>query len=816
MPYEGEHLLLGQFGHFLIILSFVASIVATIAYYKVTICHPSPEASGSLRITTVESKLIYNSWKRLARAAFITQLICVVGIFIILYYIISHHLFEYKYAWQHSSKALQVQYLLSCFWEGQEGSFMLWSFWNCVLGSIIICRSKKWEGPVMTIVSFAQIMLATMLLGIYIGDAKIGSSPFVLLRNELQAPIFSQPNYLSFIKDGNGLNALLQNYWMVIHPPILFLGFASTLIPFAYAIAGLWIGEKWTNKALPWALFSAAILGTGVMMGAAWAYESLNFGGYWAWDPVENASLVPWLILVAGIHTNLIYNHTGYSLKATYIFYILGFILILYSTFLTRSGILGDTSVHAFTDLGMNFQLILFVLVFLVPSLILLIKKYKTIATIKKEENIYSREFLMFVGSLVLCISAILIIGATSLPVVNKIIHSDFALGEDIPFAYNRIQIWFAMLLGVLTAITQYFKYKNTPKKFVWKKIWIPTILALAIGLCIIILGNVNYNNYGIGFLGAIDVAIMASVYAVIANAVYIFSGTKGKIKKAGASIAHVGFGLLLLGILISSSKKTVLSWNTTGFSPLDKQSKENALENITLVKGVSTDMGKYDVTFTKDSLNPIDNKRYYEINFKKKNGEIAFNLYPDVIENNKGQEGVTPNPDAKHYWNKDVYTYLTYITDTDKTKDTSNFRNTTLKPGDSLFYSNGFIIFNNIVINPSNDKYKFSVNDTALMANITVYAKDGRLYNAKPALQLLNDKVILYADTVTSESLILRLNKVNDHKTGKVELGIKESNAVLDYITLKVYEFPFIILVWTGVIIMFIGFVISIVHRIK
>lgn len=803
MPYEGEHLLPGQLGHFLIILSFAASIVATISYYKAT---------------QIKDLIASNGWKRLARAAFITQSISVVAVFAILYYIISHHLFEYKYAWQHSSKSLQVQYLLSCFWEGQEGSFMLWSLWNCVLGSIIICHSTRWEGPVMTVVSFAQIMLATMLLGIYIGDVKIGSSPFVLLRNELQAPIFSQPNYLQFIKDGTGLNALLQNYWMVIHPPILFLGFASTLIPFAYAIAGLWTGnfKESTKRVLPWALFSAAVLGTGVMMGAAWAYESLNFGGYWAWDPVENASLVPWLILIAGIHTNIIYKSTGYSLRATYIFYILAFILILYSTFLTRSGILGDTSVHAFTDLGMNLQLILFVLVFLIPALILLIKKYKNIPTIKKEENLYSREFWMFIGSLVLFISGILIIGITSFPIINKIIKTNFALGEDVPFAYNRIQIWFAILLGILTAIAQYFKYKNTPKKFIWKKIWLPTILSLIISLCISIWGGINYNTYGLGFLGAIHIAIAASVYAVIANAAYIFNSKKGNIKKAGASIAHVGFGLLLFGILISSSKKTVLSWNTTGFSPLDKQSKENALENITLVKGVKTDMGKYDATFLKDTLNLIDHKRYYEINFKNKGGKNAFNLYPDVIENNKGQEGVTPNPDAKHYWNKDIYTYLTYITNPDKNSDTSKFRSTLVKPGDSLFYSNGFIIFNNIIINPSNDKYKFSVKDTALMATITVYAKDGRLYKARPALQLVNDKAILYADTVTSENLVLRLNRVNDYKTGSVELGVKESNAILDYITLKVYEFPFIILVWAGVIIMAIGFIISIVQRLS
>ncbi len=159
-----------------------------------------------------------------------------------------------------------------------------------------------------------------MVVGITVFGIKIGSNPFVLLRNEVPGEIFSRPEYLNMIRDGNDLNPLLQNYWMVIHPPVLFLGFASTLIPFAFAIGGLWTKRfgDWVNDALPWALFSGGIFGLGIMMGAAWAYESLTFGGYWAWDPVENASLVPWLVLVSGIHTLLIYRHTGHSLRATY------------------------------------------------------------------------------------------------------------------------------------------------------------------------------------------------------------------------------------------------------------------------------------------------------------------------------------------------------------------------------------------------------------------------------------------------------------------------------------------------------------------
>ena len=246
MNYIGEHLLPGQIGHFFILLFLVTSIVATIAYFKATRIHDITEKQ---------------SWVKIARIAFILETVSVLTLFVTLYYIISSHLFEYKYAWSHSDKSLQVQYLLSCFWEGQEGSFMLWSFWHCVLGWILVWRSKDWEAGVMTVISFAQFCLATMLIGLYFFGSKVGSNPFVLLRNEVEGPIFSQPNYLSFITDGKGLTVLLQNYWMVIHPPILFLGFASTIVPFAYAFAGLMAKRHdWTKASLPWACFSAAVL----------------------------------------------------------------------------------------------------------------------------------------------------------------------------------------------------------------------------------------------------------------------------------------------------------------------------------------------------------------------------------------------------------------------------------------------------------------------------------------------------------------------------------------------------------------------------
>src|SRR5665647_3662732 len=202
MKFEGEHLLPGQIGHFFVLLAFVASLVSTIAYFKAS---------------KTEDPLQKNSWLRYARGAFFTQVISVFTVFGIIFFICSNHYFEYLYAYKHASKELEPKYLLACIWEGQEGSFLLWSIWQSVLGTILIFTSKKREAPILGIISLAQFVLLTMIVGIYFFNVRIGSSPFVLTRNELNGPIFAMPNYLSFIKDGIGLNVLLRNYWMVIH-----------------------------------------------------------------------------------------------------------------------------------------------------------------------------------------------------------------------------------------------------------------------------------------------------------------------------------------------------------------------------------------------------------------------------------------------------------------------------------------------------------------------------------------------------------------------------------------------------------------------
>ena len=413
IQYIGEHLLPGQIGRFAILVSFVTSLLATFAYFLATQRRDTPE---------------FNGWRKIARTAFVVHGFSIFVVIATIFYVMIQQYFEYNYAYSHVSEDLPFKYIASAFWEGQEGSFLLWMFWHIILGFILIRTGKEWESPVLATLSLIQVFISSMIQGLYLGFGdwvyKLGSNPLLLLRDTFEAPIFANADYLTMVT-GTGLNPLLQNYWMTIHPPTLFLGFASTAIPFCYAVAGLWTGQHkaWLKPVLPWALFSGGILGTGILMGGAWAYEALSFGGYWAWDPVENMSLVPWLFLLAGIHTNLIARATGQSIKSSYIFYLLTFVFIVYSTFLTRSGILGDTSVHAFTEMGLESQLLAFLLAFIFLSIGSFFLGSRDVPVPEKEEATSSREFWMFIGSLVFLFSAALITASSSLPVYNKIVE---------------------------------------------------------------------------------------------------------------------------------------------------------------------------------------------------------------------------------------------------------------------------------------------------------------------------------------------------------------------------------------------------------
>jgi cytochrome c-type biogenesis protein CcmF len=849
--YIGEHLWAGHLGNAFIVLSLVAALVSAISYYFYS------------------NESLTSNWKKIARISFSIHSLSVIGIAATLFFMLFNHYYEFGYVWQHSNNSMPMQYIMSCFWEGQEGSFLLWAFWNVVLGNILRKTiDVKWEAPTMAIFALVQVFIASMLLGIYFGDYKLGSNPFILLRENPQfanLPFVQLENYLTKL-DGRGLNPLLMNYWMTIHPPTLFLGFSSTLVPFVFAVAGLWKRDftTWQKPALTWTFFCIMILGTGILMGGAWAYEALSFGGFWAWDPVENSSLVPWLVIVGAGHVMIINKNRGGSLFMTHLLAISSFLLILYSTFLTRSGILGTSSVHAFTDLGMQAQLVVYVLTFVLICVVLLIHDkllrvsylmfsflalfigvsfgYKInillvwlgvsfVLTIycyikffpkeEEEESLYSREFWMFVGSLVFLLSALVITYFTSIPVLNKLFNLEKA---PIKVAdYNLWQVPFAIVALLLVAVTQYFKYKKTDPKQFLKHISLSGILAVVFGLSAVIplyflkeystLSAVNKWN-----LISYALLFISALFAVFCNLDYWIRILKGKTRHAGSSIAHIGFALILLGALISTSKKQTISQNTSNKNVASLGENFSPQKSLVLTIGDTLPMGNYLVTYKGKERKGIDvffNMDYFT---KNANGKLvkAFELSPMVQDNPR--MGQASNPDTKHFLSNDIYTHITYADLTEKTelkkdafKEPTNFVG---HMGDTIFADKAIIKIDSITTNLTENEY--SKNDSLLIVTAVLKATDinGKVYRATPKYILKNNTVMPDEFELNELGLKFIFWKINPNE-GSIEIQMSEKvSNTKEFVVLEAYMFPFINVLWLGCLIMIVGTTVAILER--
>lgn len=816
IQFIGENLLPGKIGQFFIVLAFGASLLSAIAYF----------------FAAKNKDLADQSWNRLGRIAFLINFLCIIGIGSTLFFLILNHYNEYYYVYSHSSKELPVYYIISAFWEGQEGSFWLWAFWQSLLGTILMWKAKSWENGVLTVIAFSQAFLTSMLLGVEIFGQRIGSSPFILLRDavnlkEMAPVVFADPenfkNYLKFITDGRGLNPLLQNYWMVIHPPTLFLGFASMVVPFAYALSGIWLKKykEWIKPAMPWALFAVMVLGTGIIMGSFWAYEALNFGGFWAWDPVENASIIPWLTLIAGIHVMIAFKNTGHAYFTAIVLVFLSFILVLYASFLTRSGILGDTSVHAFTDLGMFGHLILYNVVFLAIPTVLLIMRWKELPITHKDEETYSREFWMFIGSLVVTIACIQVIFVTSVPVFNAAFGTNFAPPIDAVKYYNQWQAPFAILVTIISGFTQFMKYKRTDARKFYSSLVASVLFSIVITAGFVYVANVYHNLMFI-------LLTFSCIFAIMSNAKILGLAFGGKKKLVGAAVAHIGFALLLLGALVAAATNRPISLNASNFIPVkDFEKAEKPGENIVLYKNEPKKMGRYTVTYVSDTI--VAPNTFYKLNFKvydEKTGAVKedFELNPHIQSNDK--MGLIASPDTKHYLTYDIYTHVTSAPleksadhdDHEGHSEEENYkapRIATLSVGDTLHVSSGVLTVKALNTKPSAKNLVLAEGDLAVGMPIEVDV-NGKIYKAEPIFLVKGNNVFDFARNIDDLGLRLRFTKVLPDQ-GKVELQVYEKpQQAKDWVVFKSIEFPFINLYWAGTIVMVIGFLISIFRRQK
>ncbi|MCJ8167464.1 cytochrome c biogenesis protein CcsA [Pontibacter sp. E15-1] len=843
--------LIGDIGHASVIVAFVAAIVSSYAYFMAS--RAKVEAAGD------------DSWRKLARGAFYVHAAGVLMVVFSLFNIIYAHRYEYYYAWSHSSNHLPVHYMISCFWEGQEGSFLLWIFWHVVLGVVLMNSGKKnkvWEAPVMAMFSFVQLFLTSMILGIVIGDLKIGSSPFILMRDFMaDAPVFAMdPDFVP--KDGTGLNPLLQNYWMVIHPPTLFLGFAAMLVPFAFAMAGLWKGKfvEWVKPALPWSHFAAVVLGVGIVMGAYWAYETLNFGGYWNWDPVENAVYIPWLVLIGAIHTMIAYRRSKQGLTASFILVISSFLLILYATFLTRSGILGNASVHSFTDLGLSGQLFTYLAVFAVLAIGLLVYRWKHIPATEKELSTYNAEFWVFIGAAVLCLAGFQVLATTSIPVYNAFlgfigIESNAALPADQIAHYTKFQLWAGVAVAVLSGVGQllWWSKGEKNKSTFLDAIMLPGMLTLLFASLIIVLSKLGVLSETINNPVYITL-LVAALFSVFANLSIILSLLHKKVTLSGGAVSHIGIALMLIGILFSSGYSNIISQNTSGMVYSREFDDEINRDNVLLWRNGPVEMDKYTVSYhgqyqevkdvpeyvNRELLFPTNDEykaiargdikvgdkvyfhtgdtldlespenTYYQVQYKERESGKSFILYPRAQVN--PNMGLLASPDIKHFANKDLYSHVSSVPDPNEEKDWGDLQEYEVSAGDTIILNDYVAVFNGIERIDKVPGVPLAEGDVAVQADMKIMGEE-KNYHAHPVLMIRNQMLGRVPEEVAD--LGLRITFLNiDTENNRFKIGVNATQK--DYIILKAIEKPFVNLLWIGTIVMAIGFVMAILRRNK
>jgi len=465
---------------------------------------------------------------RLARIAFRIQWCALLAAAGTLWWILFSHQFKYQYVASYSSSSMPARYVYAAFWGGQEGTFLLWALLTTTLGLVLMRLRHPLTTPAMFFLNLPPVLLGlvTVMRGPFLEFAS-GSIPV----------------------DGNGLNPLLQDPWMTIHPPVLFLGFSSLAVPFAIAMAALvrkdWDG--WIKPALPWVVFSTGILATGFIMGGVWAYKVLGWGGYWGWDPVENGSLIPWLSNTALLHGLLIQRISGSLRRTNFFLAITSYALVLYASFLTRSGVLADFSVHSFVNLGLNGFLLSFLFLIVGVGYGALLWRIREIPTTPKPLGNFSRESMMWLGQLVLMLMCVLTAVGMSAPLITRL----FGPPSNVQTSYyNIVNAPLAVALALLVGIAPLMRWREQDAAALARAALPAIVVASALALLAVYLGVRQPMPAAVMF---------AAAFALAANAIVTVRGFRAGWKHGVAFLGHFGFAMLLIGVVASSGYGTAV-----------------------------------------------------------------------------------------------------------------------------------------------------------------------------------------------------------------------------------------------------------------
>ncbi len=374
--------------------------------------------------------------------------------------------FRLDYVFHYSSASQELPYKIGALWGGQSGSLLLWVLILSTMSMLLLFTNRTKNRAIMP--------AATAVLGVVI-------SFFIILVNFVESPFAVGP----MRADGVGLNPQLKNYWMMIHPPCLYLGYVGFTIPFAFAISALWnrrTSDIWFRTTRRWTLFSWFFLGIGILMGSYWAYVELGWGGYWAWDPVENASLMPWLTGTAFLHSVMIQERKGMLKIWNVLLVILTFSLSIFGTFLTRSGII--SSVHAFTTSGIGPAFGWFLFLAFLGSLVLLVLRLEDLRSEARLESILSREASFLFNNLVLVGIAATVLFLTTFPMLSELFTGrKVTMGPPI---FNLVNIPWALFLLLLTGVGPLIAWRKATASNLRRNFTVPALVGLFVLLALL------------------------------------------------------------------------------------------------------------------------------------------------------------------------------------------------------------------------------------------------------------------------------------------------------------------------------------------
>ena len=766
-------------------------------------------------------------WTKIGRSAWLIMFLSTVAAFGILVYLNITHQFQYAYTYENTSMDLPLDYVVAASWAGQEGSFLLWIMLNGLVGLSVIKWAKDYEAPVMAIMALCQVFLISMIVGIQLGPIPIGASPFATLAEKFPTAPMIQAGIIP--TDGQGLNDLLQNYWMVIHPPVLFMGFASMIVHFAFAITAMWKKryQEWVRPALPWSLFGVTSLGVGILMGGYWAYITLNFGGYWAWDPVENSSLVPWLMGIAAIHTMIVQKRSGHSHKASFFLTIAAYILVVYSTFLTRSGILGDISVHSFVDLGLYNQLLIWILSMSLLGFGLFFYRMKDLPKPGKEPEMLSREFMIFAGAMLIVAIAVVVLLGTSAPILGRIFKDN---PSTVPIAfYNKWSVPLTIMFLFLAGLGQLFWWNRMTVETVNKVLFKPIIFSAIATIALFFLSPFRMRAAEAAAAASADtpvgnsaslfgsfaeswalhgpyllllILIFVAFFAFFGNATVLFRIAKGNLRLAGGAASHVGFAIMVLGIVTSSGLN----------NPIGKSGVQmgETRDNFVLALNQTLNVQGYTVSYTGHGTSE-EGLPTYLLSFVDPSG-WAFDVAPVVYQSNRGQW--IQNPDVKKFIEKDIFVAVSPNIMFDTGKDGGQI---TVGRGDSTLIGNNEYLITFVDYDLEiDDQYVTDSTEVAVGAIIQITKQStGEMKEVRPVYLIQQDRSVEFVqNTITDWGITISFTGMNVD-SGSIVLGIQGvSITPEDWLVVQAYEKPFISLVWIGFIILTIGFFLSIYRR--